>query len=228
VTGCDHIQPELGGYVLDALEPDERDAVREHLARCSVCAAEHARLVGLPAILSLAERVEDAPPLHPAVEERVLDAVARERPRPAPRARRGLRRLRGRRTAWAAAAAGLAAVATVAVVLAVSGGGERRYEVRLQPVAGQEGAGRAELASAAGGTSVHLWVRDLPPDPNAVYEVRCEARNWSASAGTFRADRDGRAYVELTTAARREEYDTIRVVRRSRSTTTDVLTASLH
>jgi hypothetical protein len=128
------------------------------------------------------------------------------------------------------AAGGLLAVAAAAAVLAIvvlgdSGSG---YEVALRPVAGQAGAGRAELASAKGGTKVHLWVRDLPPDPSVVYEVRCDAPNWSASAGTFRADEQGRAYVELTTAARRGDYDAIRVVRRTRSATTDVLTASLH
>jgi len=39
---CDDLRPLLGGYVLGALEPDEMEAVREHLPRCSACAAEHA------------------------------------------------------------------------------------------------------------------------------------------------------------------------------------------
>ena len=68
---------ELGGYVLGALEPDERDAVARHLATCPVCAAEHAQLVGLPAVVQHAEGLE-IPAAPPAVEERLLDRVAQE------------------------------------------------------------------------------------------------------------------------------------------------------
>ncbi len=226
MTDCDHARPDIGAYVLGALDPAEEAAVREHLARCHECAAEHARLAGLPALLSLAEHLEAAPPLSPVVEERVLDAVAREGPRSRPARRRGVRRLRRRPLL----AVGAVAAVAVAVVLAivVLGGSERRYELALQPVAGQAGAGRVELASEPGGTSVHLWVRDLPPDPDVVYEVRCDAPGWTASAGTFRADARGRAYVELTTAMRRGQYDAIRIVRRSRSAAIDVLTATLN
>ena len=86
---------------------------------------------------------------------------------------------------------------------------------------------RAGLQSVPGGTVVHLWVRDLPPDPAAVYEVRCEAPGWSASAGTFRVDARGRAYVVLTTAARRGEYDVIKIVSRRRGTDGRVRTAAV-
>lgn len=224
MMACNHVRPDIGAYVLGALEPAEEQAVREHLARCHECAAEHAQLAGLPGLLSLAERIENAPPLSPGVEERVLDAVAREQARPGgsrPRWWSGWPRRR------LVAAGGLAAAAcAVALAVVVLGGGG--YEVQLQPVAGQSGAGRAELASTEGGTQLHLWVRDLPPDPSVVYEVRCDAPGWTASAGTFRADERGRAYVELTTAMRRGEYDGIRIVRRSRSASTDVLAATLH
>ena len=231
MNGCDHVRGDIGGYVLDGLEPAETDAVREHLARCSECAAEHAGLAGLPALLALAERIEDAPPLAAAVEERVLDAVARERPRSRRRRRLTMRRPARRPLAVVAAVVAVAAAAAVAVAVFTGGsgdgGGGGGWEVRLQPVNGAA-AGRAVLSSAPSGTTVRLWVRDLPPDPNVVYEVRCHAPGWTATAGTFRADTHGRAYVVLTTAARRGEYESIRVVRRSRSTTTDVLTATFN
>ena len=83
---------------------------------------------------------------------------------------------------------------------------------------------RAQLEPGLEGTEVHLWVKGLPPGGDAVYEVRCERSGWSASAGTFRADAHGRAYVVLTTAARLGEYERIRVVRRSRQSDTDILT----
>jgi len=230
VSEEDHVREELGAYVLGALEPDEAEAVRRHLSRCADCVREHARLAGLPALLSLAGPVEPGAPA-PAVEERVLDAVAREGTRPAegrdPERSGGWRRLAARPALLAAAS--VAAVAAVALALVLSRDDDARgYPVELRPVAGTTAAGRAELESAAGGTTLRLWVRDLPPDPGIVYEVRCDAPGWSASAGTFRADTRGRAYVVLTTAARRGEYDAIRVVRRARTSMTDVLTASLN
>ena len=126
------------------------------------------------------------------------------------------------------AGAALAAV-VVAVVIALSGGEDRSpgFEVALQPVAGATGSGRALLASADAGIKMRLWVRGLPRDPGIVYEVLCDAPGWTASAGTFRADSHGRAYIVLNTAARRGEYDAIRVVRRTRSSSTDVLEARL-
>src|SRR5258705_8090462 len=78
---CAHLREGLGGYVLGALEPEEREAVAAHLAACPACAAEHARLAGLPALLQQAEGIEipDAPP---AIAERVLDHVAHDRKPP--------------------------------------------------------------------------------------------------------------------------------------------------
>ena len=74
---CDDLRPLLGGYVLGALEPDEMEAVREHLPACPACSAEHASLAGLPALLDLAAPL-DAPdePLSPAFEEALLDRFA--------------------------------------------------------------------------------------------------------------------------------------------------------
>jgi hypothetical protein len=90
---------------------------------------------------------------------------------------------------------------------------------------------RANLESGAEGTTVHLWVRGLPAE-GAVYEVLCDAEEWTATAGTFRTDAQGRAYVVLTTALRKGEYNAIRIVRRGHRPDgtlykRDVLTARL-
>jgi hypothetical protein len=224
MTSCEHVRPDIGAFVLGALEPAEEAAVREHLATCAECAAEHARLAGLPRLLALAAPMAEAGPPAPALEERVLDAIAGERPQRAPRRRPRLPRLR----VLLPAAAALAAV-VVALVIALGGGDEDTpgFEVALRPVAGETGSGRAVLSSADAGIKMRLWVRGLPRDPGIVYEVQCDAPGWSASAGTFRADTHGRAYVELNTAARRGEYDAIRIVRRERESSTDVLQATL-
>jgi hypothetical protein len=214
-TTCRDLRPLLGAYVLGALEPEEAAAVREHVASCPACAAEHARLAPLPGLLTLAEgaqRATDEPP-SPAMEERLLDAVARERPR-----RR--RTPRGwQRRAAAYAAAGFAAAALAVGVVAKTGGGggapDRGY-LALHATSAPTGAkARAELTTAPGGTVMHLWVSGLPADPGTVYEVHCDSPDWSASAGTFRVDAQGRAAVVLTTAARRGEYDHIRILRRT-------------
>ena len=226
MTGCDHVRPDIGAYVLGALEPGEEAAVRRHLATCSSCAAEHASLARLPGLLALAAPIgDDGPPAPaPALEERVLDAIAGERPERAPRRRR-LPRPRVLVPALAALAAVVAAL-----VIALSGGRDEPapgFEVALRPVSGQTGSGRALLASADSGIEMRLWVRGLPRDPDVVYEVMCDAPGWSASAGTFRVNSHGRAYVVLNTAARRGEYDAIRVVRRTRTSSAPVLTAAL-
>ena len=225
MTGCDHVRPDIGAYVLGGLEPAEEAAVREHLTTCSACAAEHASLAGLPRLLALAAPMAAAGPPAPALEERVLDAVAGERPRRAPRRRRVLRS-----RVLVPAAAALAVVAIAIALVSVIGredGSPAGFEVALQPVAGETGQGRAVLASGDAGIKMQLWVRGLPADPGIVYEVQCDAPGWTASAGTFRADSHGRAHVVLNTAARRGEYDAIRVVRKSRSGATDILQAQL-
>jgi hypothetical protein len=227
MTACDHVRPDLGGYVLGGLEPAEEAAVRDHLASCADCAAEHARLAGLPSLLSLAGKLDDAPGPAPAVEERVLDAVARERGRPVRRRRLNLRALKPR----VLIPAGIAAVALIVAAIALTGGDEPAptgYLVQLRPAPGSTARGSADLASVSGGTSLKLAIQGLPADSDMVYEVECDGPKGTDSAGTFRADAKGHAYVDLTTAARRGEYDAIRIVRRHKQREYDVLTASLN
>jgi Putative zinc-finger len=213
---CAHVREELGGYVLGALEPEEREAVAAHLATCPACAAEVARLAALPDLLARAEGLEiPVPPA--AVEERLLDRVAREHGVRRLVRRHGRPRLTRGRALVAAALAG-AALGAGAMAFAASLGEDEGAATGAQyalALTGAEGASaRAELEPGRSGTEVHLWVEGLPPGAEAVYEVRCERSGWSASAGTFRADARGRAYVVLSTAARIGEYERIRVVRR--------------
>jgi anti-sigma factor RsiW len=236
---CAHLRDDLGGYVLGALEPAERDAFAAHLAACPECRAEYERLAGLPALLRPAEGLE-IPAAPAGVEERVLDRIAHERgAKPLGGGLRGRLRAvtRGRtarvtrpRAALAAALAG-AALGAGATALALGVAGEddaappAQYAIELTGATGA--TARAELEPGRGGTEVHLWVKGLPPGSEAVYEVRCERSGWSASAGTFRADSRGRAYVVLTTAARIGEYERIRVVRRTDPRDADVMSGEV-
>ena len=227
------MRPALGAYVLGGLDPDEAAAVRRHLETCPECAAEHDALAPMPNLLSLAGGAEKAvaEPLSPAFEERLLDAYARDKATP-PR-----RRLRWRmpRPRWLAVGAVGAAAAAAAIAVAVIGEEQeptRSYEVSFQNVSGPQTArAAANLESDDEGTEIHLWVRGLPAQ-EAVYEVLCDAEEWTATAGTFRTDARGRGYVVLTTALRKGEYNAIRIVRRGhrkdgRLYKRDVLTARL-
>jgi hypothetical protein len=226
-VSCADIREALGGYVLGALEPWEHEAVAAHLAGCPACAAEHARLAALTPLLAHAEGLE-IPAAPAAIEERLLDQIAHERGAGRVVRRRRRRLLPGWAGARALAAGALAGAVLGAGVtaLVLRDDAPARQAPYSLVLSGSGGAsGRAQLSQGQGGTTVHMWVRGLPPGGDAVYEVRCERPGWSASAGTFRADARGRAYVVLTTAARLGEYESIRVVRRS--DTTDVLSGRL-
>jgi hypothetical protein len=214
-----HVHEDLGAYVLGGLDADQAERVRAHLAECDACRAEHAELAGLPQLLDLAVVAGSAEddPLPPAIEERLLDRFARERP-----AQRHERRWRPR--VFFGTGSALAGAAVAAAVLIVGFGFQHgiqrpapQYRLALAPSAGVPATAnaRAALRTIQGGTRVQLWVFNLPTKPGDVYEVLCESRDWSASAGTFRVDPQGNAYVILTTAAKRGQYDSIRVVRKS-------------
>jgi anti-sigma factor RsiW len=216
VSDCHELRVPLGAYILGALDPVEAATIREHVATCPSCAAEYARLAPLPGLLTLAAGAEaavaDPPP--PALEERLLDAVALEAPARRRRRRVGWRRPRRRWLAVGAATAALAA-GVAGVVIMQSDDRPPGYGVTLQASAAAPRASAwAQLRQVASGTSMKLWVKDLPHDA-AVYEVHCDAPGWSASAGTFRVGPDGSAQVVLTAAARRGQYDAIRIVRQT-------------
>ena len=90
MTDCPTHHELLGGYVLGALDPEEMDEMRRHLAGCPVCSREIARLGDIPALLDTIVPADIPPPVPPAeLEEALLDRVAREgRERPSGRTRR--------------------------------------------------------------------------------------------------------------------------------------------
>ena len=128
---CGELSELAGLYVLDALEPAEREAVRAHLATCAEAHAEIRELGGvLPALASTLEPVDSPPDL----KARVMAAVAaeprdtavaavgdgvsapRQRPVFAERPPQAPDRAAWRRPAWASWGAAVAAVLVLAVV----------------------------------------------------------------------------------------------------------------
>ena len=68
----DHEVDQVGAYVLDALDPEERAAFENHLRGCSMCQAEVAELRQVVDVLPLAADVAEPPS---ALRGRIMDAV---------------------------------------------------------------------------------------------------------------------------------------------------------
>jgi hypothetical protein len=233
---CDELRPLLGGYVFEALEPDEAEAVRAHLPGCPGCTAELASLAELPQLLDLAAPVaHPTEPLAPSAEEALLDRFARESDSPRPPRRRKRWRLpriewtRPRVAVVSALLAAALAVTVTALVTRDESPSQRQFVLGLRATAAHpQVRGHIALFRVHGGTGVRLWASGLQPGSKRVYEMLCGNADWTASAGTFRADEQGRVSVRLTTAARVGEYDRVAVVTKQRDgTTSDVLTGRL-
>ena len=106
-VSCAQIRPELGVYLLGAIEPARRPVVESHLADCHSCRAELSGLAGLPSLLRRvpADAVEQwaADDPGPVIAGPPLNSLL---------ARMGA--IRRRRNLLAAAAAVAAAIATAA------------------------------------------------------------------------------------------------------------------
>jgi anti-sigma-K factor RskA len=223
-SGCSTHWPLIGGYALGALEPEEMEEMRRHVAVCPQCGPEAHRLEGLPWLLDRIAPADVPPPtLSPEVEEAVLDRFARERREEGAGGASGrqadgsARRLAlpGRRPLAVAAACLIALVVTLALFL--PGGdedGTAAYaSVSLAPRAGGAGSATALLDEVPAGTRIRLETRGLRA--SSEYEVWCIATDgrW-VSGGTFRADRDGRVEAEMTAAVRAGDYHRMVVTRR--------------
>jgi hypothetical protein len=229
-TACSECRTLIGGYVLDALDPLEADAVRRHIAECPDCAAEHARLAGLPSLLAIAgadDAAVEKPPA--ALEEAVLDRFAREHRAERAAAERPRRRGRlagllapfRRPLPAAIAGAASAALATAAIALVLAGGDDgtagNTYQAQLTGGPSAPAARAfAKLESSSSGTNVHLSVRGLSARPGDVFELWCIGDDGTKiSAGTFRVDGGGHAYAVLTTAAVPGQYHRMSIERRA-------------
>jgi hypothetical protein len=174
--GTPHV--DVAGYVLGTLDAGEREAFSAHLATCARCQRELEELRGMPGLLEQAPEPVDVPA---GLESRVMAAIAREPARrpaapaaPRPRIVRPAP-ARPPRLAWVTAAA-------AAVVLAFVGGlGLGRglapvpaptpvpvpvlTSIHLVSANGSAASGDATIRSTAGGKSIELTVRGLPPPP---------------------------------------------------------------
>jgi hypothetical protein len=210
VSGCRTHADLIGPYVLEALEPEEMEAMRRHLAECSRCAAEVRSLAGIPALLDRAQAEDEIATLSPGLEDEVLDRFVRERAASLPQRRRWPR--------VAIPAIAVAALIAGILVAALPDGADTAYaraELRSMPAGGGAG-GSAEVAAVAAGTRVKLRAHDLPVRRGRAYELWCVRSDgrW-VNGGSFRAREDGTAAAELTAAVRPGEYHVVVITRRS-------------
>lgn len=221
----------LGSYALGGLEPDEAAEVERHLSTCTECRDVYARLAPLPRMLELidpAAAVDTAP--SPELERSVLAGFATQHvpsrtPPPRRRRRPALKTSRWRVAApsgswWRVALpSGLAGAVACLAVLAATGVPSSSTNgdddpVTLAPATGV-GDARAEarLADSSAGTGVKLEAELPPLRPGEVYEMWFVRADGRVSAGTFTVDADGRADLELATAARIGDYDRLGITR---------------
>jgi anti-sigma-K factor RskA len=210
MSGCRTHADEIGPYVLGALEADEMDEVRRHLAGCARCAAEARSLSELPALLDLAQADDEPAALSPTLEDQVLDRFVRERARSAPRRRRFPR--------IAIPAVAVAAVIVALLVAVVPGGSSTAYahaELWSMP-AGGGAQGSADVAAVDAGTRVKLRANHLPVRRGSAFELWCVRSDgrW-INGGSFHARADGTAAAELTAAVRPGDYHVMVITRRS-------------
>jgi hypothetical protein len=197
--------------VLGALEPDEMEAMRRHVAGCPRCAAEVRSLAGIPAMLDSAQADDEMATLSPGLEEEVLDRFVRDRA--------AARRPRRRWLRIAIPAIAVAALIAAILVATLPGGADTAYahaELRSLP-AGGDAAGSADAAAVDAGTRVKLRAHDLPIGKGSAYELWCVRTDgrW-VNGGSFHARADGTAAAVLTAAVRPGEYHIVVITRRSR------------
>lgn len=216
MTDCRDARESIGAYVLGGLEPDDAEALVEHLRTCSMCAEVYGRQARLLPVIELAGPPEAAPSLLPELEQRIMARIAAEHALPGPL-------WRHRRPRWAlpAVAGALAgAVATLVIVAGLgafgSNQGKPARTIQTIELAGTRYAPNARATARVlrqlNTTTIDLEATNLPPSlPGEHYEVWLNSRQGAFNAGTFRVGRDGWAQAALTSAAQLGPQSTIDV-----------------
>lgn len=228
---------DLGGYVVDQLDADERRAFEAHLEGCDACRRELAEL--RPLMLGTPLPAEWNTPA--GLEARVLAAVQREAqgPEAAPPARaRWLRRWSAPRLLPRLAIVG-AVTATIAAIFVAGGGlstrdgapgyatnhahgGRDGDALPIQLAAPDGGRPRAHalVAGTDSGAVVTFHSDHLPPTPTGQYYelwlVRpgdSPSRPNRISAGRFIPDGKGTTYIDVPAAASARAFGVIAITR---------------
>lgn len=190
-------QVNVGAYVLDVLEPNDRDRMQQHLGTCAACTADRDDLAALPGHLAAVDPTDlvDPPTFVPGeLAFRRLEAAATRQPRRPSRRR------------------GIAVAAAVVLGVAVSGGAlsVRSHDQPQQPqvVTAVAGGvhGRAVLTATQNGTQVRLTLGGVRS--NARCRLVAVGRDGSRqTASTWTATYDGDASVTASLKGQPRDID---------------------
>jgi Anti-sigma-K factor rskA len=208
--------PDLGGFVLGNLTPEEDAHFRAALIEDSKLQREANELADLPRLLGLAALVDD---------EDDVAVPADIRPLALPKVARS-RRL-GPLLAAAAAIVLLLGVGTVLANRNQRGGADRQVAFSLVDGSPSASArGNAKLFREKDGVGVQLNLSGLEPsEPGSRYECWWVGKNGRVSAGSFQVGLKGTANVRLNVAGSLDGTFRINVNKVSGTTETRVLTA---
>lgn len=192
MSDCERRRPDLGGFVLGGLEPEEFDEVEDHLASCAACRDEVAKLVELPALLDIA--VED-PPCAPAdLRQRVL---RRARPR-------------RRRLLLVAAASLLLGLALGAVGMTlVQAPPPADLSLAITGHTQEAVIGEAALRQVDAGVRLDLELTGVRSE--GYYHAWLHRGERRVSAGTFIGPPGGTVAIQLLCGGRLEDYERLTV-----------------
>lgn len=211
-TGPGLGHPEVAGWVLGALDPDETGSFWDHLGSCEECQAELAELQPVARMLATA-----APAVQPPadLQARTLASVQQAaKPQPA---RPSVRQWWNVRKLSLAAAVSAAAAAVAAfVMLQAAPAGAATFV--LHAARGGSASGQATARHTADGWSIQLNVRGLKDlGPDRYYECWYVARDSSSghpdrlTAGTFTVGRSGSAIRLMSSAADPRTFTTMQI-----------------
>jgi anti-sigma factor RsiW len=193
MTDHDRLRELAAGYVLGALDPDDRRAFEAHLEDCEECRRDVGSLAPIPGLLSRAAPL-DADPMPAGVADR---AVAAARSQWA-----GV--IRSRRVWMVGALAAAAAAIVVAIVALLPGSEESGTALALQP---GDVTGAVTVEGWTWGTSVHLELANLPQRESYVAWVvdadgsRQQCAAWGPTpAGTARVTGASSIPIDRVTA----------------------------
>jgi anti-sigma factor RsiW len=198
-VNCPHAV-DVGAYVLDALEPDERQQLSDHLPTCAVCSAELRDLQRLPALLALVPAPTDGEPAPaPVPSELAFRRLQRSATGARPTRHRAPPDSRRRWLLIAAAvvvlggagAAGVAATAGPAVPSTVSASAGALHV-------------QASITPAAAGSRIALTLRGVPAGQQCQLRVQAGDGHWE-TASTWTADYEGEAHVTGTVGIPRDD-----------------------
>jgi anti-sigma factor RsiW len=191
---------DVGAYVIDALEPAERERMREHLRTCAACRASLRELGGLPGLLARVPAPLDTP--H-AVPEGPGELAFRRLHRSATAATAPAGPGRSRR--W------LLVAAAVVAIGAAGGVGEMVASSGTQgptSVSATAGAvhGRADLSPTAAGTSITLALDGVASGQRCELVAVSRDGRWQ-TASDWTASYSGTAHVTGTVRIRAQDID---------------------